>query len=84
MCRSKSSKTGCVKQPVTQSVLIKSGDCYKAAFVAVQELVAIGQSPTLVHGWITSVCQDQPFRHAWVEVDETCFEVSNGQREPFF
>jgi hypothetical protein len=64
------------------------GDCYKAAYNAVQELAAIGQSPTLVHGTIVPLSgpnADQTIRHAWVELEDACVcvEVSNGQQEPF-
>jgi hypothetical protein len=61
------------------------GDCYQAAYEAVEELASIGKSPTLTHGWVTPICgpyKGERIRHAWVEVDDACVEVSNGQQIP--
>jgi hypothetical protein len=64
----------------------KKGECYKAAFDSVQELVALARSPTLIHGWVTPLsgpCAGKRIRHAWVEMDGCCYEVSNGQLDPY-
>jgi hypothetical protein len=61
------------------------GDCFAAAakFIRDQSVSEYARDYRLIHGNLAQLRQDAPVNHAWVELHDVVFEVSNGQNHVF-